>query len=117
MLSERKTETCILIAALPTLDVNEGALDTIFSIYKQLLPEMGGYLIHYGRLQHQRLEILLGKLAELELETLEQRASVSSYCKCFRLEECCISSKPSGLTYLTRMYSNAISILSISTLH
>ena len=68
----------MLPAALPTLDVNEGALDTIFSIYKQLLPEMGGYLIHDGRLQHQRLEILLAKLAELEQETLEQRAC---FCK------------------------------------
>ena len=67
----------VLPAALPTLDVNEGALDTIFSVYKQLLPEMGGYLIQDGHLRHQRLELLLAKLAELELETLEQRASVS----------------------------------------
>lgn len=57
--------------------MNEGALDTIFSVYKQLLPQMGGYLIQDGRLQHQRLERLLAKLAELELDTLEQRASVS----------------------------------------
>ncbi len=75
----RGLSTAESAAALPTLDVNEGALDTIFAIYKQLLPEMGGYLIHNGRLQHHRLEILLSKLAELELETLEQRASVSSH--------------------------------------
>ena len=63
-------------AALPTLDVNEGALDTIFSVYKQLLPEMGGYLVEAGRLQHRRLELLTRHLATLEQETLEQRAKV-----------------------------------------
>lgn len=65
-------------AALPTLDVNEGALDTIFSLYKRMLPQMGGYLVHEGRLNPHCLEILLAQLAELELETLEQRASVRS---------------------------------------
>ena len=80
----------LLPAALPTLDVNEGALDLIFSVYKQLLPEMGGYLIQDGRLQHQRLELLLGKLAELELETLEQRASVS-LCLVWQEELCVVT--------------------------
>ena len=65
-----------LCAALPTLDVAEGALDAIFNVYKQLLPLLGGYLTYAGQLHHARLEVLLNKLGEQELETLEQRAAV-----------------------------------------
>lgn len=65
-----------LSAALPTLDVNEGALDSIFGIYKRLLPRAGGYLTDSGQLHLGRLEMLLTELATLELETLEQRAAV-----------------------------------------
>lgn len=64
-------------AALPTLDVNEGALDQILANYKRLLPEMGGYLTHAGRLDLGRLELLLTALGNLELEVLQQRAAVS----------------------------------------
>ena len=63
-------------AALPTLDIAEGALDKLFGIYKQLLPAMGGYLTHAGELHRARLEMVLQQLANLELETLEQRAQV-----------------------------------------
>lgn len=66
----------MLHAALPTLDINEGALDKIFAIYKQLLPVMGGYLTDAGALNAGRLEALLQHLALQELETLEQRAAV-----------------------------------------
>lgn len=65
------------LTALPTLDVNEGALNTIFDIYKQQLPRMGGYLVQNGQLQHSRLELILLELGKLELEILEQRAKVS----------------------------------------
>ena len=64
-------------AALPTLDIAEGALDKLFGIYKQLLPHMGGYLTHAGQLHRDRLEMVLQQLANLELETLEQRAQVN----------------------------------------
>lgn len=45
-------------AALPTLDINEGALNSIFSIYKELLPAMGGYITHAGELDRSRLEMV-----------------------------------------------------------
>lgn len=64
------------VAALPTLDIAEGALDKLFAIYKDLLPSMGGYLTHAGQLHRGRLEMILHRLADLELETLEQRAQV-----------------------------------------
>lgn len=63
-------------AALPTLDINEGALDKILALYKQLLPAMGGYLTQAGQLNASRLELLVSKLADDELETLQQRAEV-----------------------------------------
>lgn len=63
-------------AALPTLDIAEGALDKLFAIYKELLPSMGGYLNHAGELHRGRLEMILDRLAALELDTLEQRAQV-----------------------------------------
>ncbi|BDA46451.1 5'-3' exoribonuclease 1 [Coccomyxa sp. Obi] len=75
---------CMLIGndflpSLPTLDINEGALDKIFAIYKQLLPVMGGYLTDAGQLNAGRLEALLQHLALLELETLEQRAADAEF--------------------------------------
>ncbi|KAA6417737.1 MAG: 5 -3 exoribonuclease 1, partial [Trebouxia sp. A1-2] len=75
---------CMLIGndflpALPTLDIAEGALDKLFGIYKQLLPSMGGYLTHAGQLHRGRLEMVLHQLANLELETLEQRAQDAEF--------------------------------------
>lgn len=70
------TCACGASAALPTLDIAEGALDRVFEIYKRLLPQLGGYLTHAGRLHQGRLERVLAELGALELETLQQRAEV-----------------------------------------
>ncbi|KAL3148586.1 hypothetical protein ABBQ38_014017 [Trebouxia sp. C0009 RCD-2024] len=75
---------CMLIGndflpALPTLDIAEGALDKLFAIYKELLPSMGGYLNHAGELHRGRLEMILDRLAALELDTLEQRAQDAEF--------------------------------------
>ena len=66
-------------AALPTLDIAEGALDKIFAIYKELLPAMGGYLTEAGQLNRRRLQLLLVRLSQLEQETLELRAQASTH--------------------------------------
>ncbi len=65
-------------AALPTLDIAEGALNAIMSIYKQLLGTMGGYLTYAGELDRRRLQLLLAKLGAMEQEVLEERAKVRS---------------------------------------
>ena len=70
---------CMLIGndflpALPTLDINEGALDVIFKLYKELLPTLGGYMTRDGALDRGRLAVLLGKLGEMEGATLQARA-------------------------------------------
>lgn len=63
-------------AGLPTFDIGEGALDKVFAIYKGLLPSLGGYLTEAGTLNKQRFQLLLAKIAELELSVLEERAAV-----------------------------------------
>jgi 5'-3' exoribonuclease 1 len=44
-------------AALPTLDIAEGALNQLIDTYKLLLPQLGGYLTHAGELNHERLQV------------------------------------------------------------
>ena len=48
----------------------------MFALYKQLLPELGGYLTHAGELSRTRLETFMGKLAEAEADVLQSRAEV-----------------------------------------
>ncbi|WIA37566.1 hypothetical protein OEZ86_014473 [Tetradesmus obliquus] len=71
---------CMLVGndflpALPTLDIAEGALNQLIDTYKLLLPQLGGYLTHAGELNHERLQVLLGAVADRELTTLEERAA------------------------------------------
>ena len=77
--SGRELNNAVPAAALPTLDIGEGALDKLFSIYKALLPGMGGYLTEAGSLHKGRLQMVLNQMAELEQETLEERAAVSLF--------------------------------------
>ena len=59
---------------LPTVDINEGSLDSMMDLYKDLLPKLGGYITHAGELHRARFEILLKALAEQEADVLEARA-------------------------------------------
>ena len=55
-----------------------GSLDAMFALYKQLLPEMGGYLTHAGELSRRRLEVFMSRLAEAEADVLHARAEVGA---------------------------------------
>ncbi|PSC67084.1 5 -3 exoribonuclease 1, partial [Micractinium conductrix] len=59
---------------LPTVDINEGSLDAMFALYKQMLPALGGYLTHAGELSRTRLEAFMAALAEAEADVLQARA-------------------------------------------
>ena len=59
---------------LPTLDIAEGALDNMLDIYKEILPEMGGYLQEAGELVYENFEVFLARIAKMEKEVLEMRA-------------------------------------------
>ncbi|WVR07588.1 hypothetical protein IAU60_004630 [Kwoniella sp. DSM 27419] len=56
---------------LPDLHINEGALERIWSIYKEIMPAAGGYLNEHGTISLPRLQMLLDKLALVEVEHFE----------------------------------------------
>lgn len=45
------------IPHLPSLDIGEGALDDLFELYREELPELGGYLCDAGTIDFRRLEV------------------------------------------------------------
>lgn len=57
---------------LPDLHINEGALELLFAIYKNILPQAGGYLNEGGVLRVERLQLLLEGLKDFERTKLEQ---------------------------------------------
>jgi len=59
---------------LPTVDINEGSLDSMFNLYRQLLPTLGGYLTYAGELHRGRLEVFMKALADQEADVLDARA-------------------------------------------
>ena len=62
---------------LPTLDIAEGALNSLFSIYKEELLQMGGYLTNAGTFDPARLERILARVASLEADVLMERAKTA----------------------------------------
>ncbi|KAJ3383245.1 hypothetical protein HDU84_003762 [Entophlyctis sp. JEL0112] len=54
---------------LPGLHINEGALAEFFKIYKEKLPEMGGYINENGILNLSRLEVLLNRIGDIERDS------------------------------------------------
>ena len=73
---------CMLVGndflpTLPTLDINEGGLNNLFDSYRQLLPDLGGYLHEAGQLHLGRFEAVMRNIAVLEAEVLEERAKVT----------------------------------------
>ena len=58
---------------LPTIDIGEGGLDTLYELYKKLLPTLGGYIVDAGSMNVQRLECVLVELGKLEAEIFHQR--------------------------------------------
>jgi Xrn1 helical domain len=82
-----KQPHCVLLnerflsPALPTLDIAEGALNKLIDLYKKMLPTLGGYLTHAGRMDRTRLEKFIAAVAEMELSILEERAEVFAHSK------------------------------------
>jgi 5'-3' exonuclease len=60
----------------PVLDISEGAMDTLFEVYRKMLPHLKGYLTHAHRIDHARLQLYLEGLAEGETDVLVHRAQV-----------------------------------------
>ncbi|KAJ7368034.1 exoribonuclease 2, partial [Mycena albidolilacea] len=58
---------------LPSLEIREGAIDTLLKIWKQELPRMGGYLTDHGHIVLERAQIILEGLAQREDEIFRRR--------------------------------------------
>ncbi|KAI0688565.1 XRN 5'-3' exonuclease N-terminus-domain-containing protein [Cytidiella melzeri] len=58
---------------LPSLEIREGAIDTLLKIWKDELPRMGGYLTNHGQLELSRTQIMLEGLAKREDEIFRRR--------------------------------------------
>ncbi|KXN87938.1 5'-3' exoribonuclease 2 [Leucoagaricus sp. SymC.cos] len=58
---------------LPSLEIREGAIDTLLKIWKQELPRMGGYLTNHGEISLARAQIILEGLAKREDDIFRRR--------------------------------------------
>lgn len=58
---------------LPSLEIREGAIDTLLKIWKTNLARMGGFLTNCGELDLKRTEIILEGLAAREDEIFRRR--------------------------------------------
>lgn len=55
---------------LPALQIREGALDALMSIYKFLLPTANGYFTENGKILFDRVELMFQSLTKVEDEFL-----------------------------------------------
>ncbi|CAG8595042.1 4622_t:CDS:10 [Acaulospora morrowiae] len=51
---------------LPSLEIREGAIDTLISIWKRCLPLMGGYMTNSGNVELKRVQYLVTELGKME---------------------------------------------------
>ncbi|KAI5480844.1 5'-3' exoribonuclease 2 [Pseudohyphozyma bogoriensis] len=58
---------------LPSLEIREGAIDTLMTIWKTSLDRMGGYLSEHGHCNLKRAKIILEGLASREDEIFRKR--------------------------------------------
>ncbi|KAL7410956.1 XRN 5'-3' exonuclease N-terminus-domain-containing protein [Mrakia frigida] len=58
---------------LPSLEIREGAIDTLIRIWKAELPRMGGYVTNHGRIELARAEVILEGLAKSEDDIFRKR--------------------------------------------
>ena len=58
---------------LPSLEIREGAIDTLMGIWKQSLERMGGYLTEHGKVRLERAQVILEQLAMREDEIFRKR--------------------------------------------
>ncbi|KAL2133639.1 hypothetical protein VTI74DRAFT_1995 [Chaetomium olivicolor] len=64
---------------LPRLHINEGALATMFRIYKSVLPKCDGYINENGKVNLKRLGLLLDELGKEEYRFFEHENEDASW--------------------------------------
>ncbi|WVQ81281.1 5'-3' exoribonuclease 2 [Cryptococcus sp. DSM 104549] len=58
---------------LPSLEIREGAIDKLLTIWRAELGRMGGYLTNHGKVNMGRAQVILEGLAKSEDEIFQQR--------------------------------------------
>lgn len=53
---------------LPSLDIREGAIDALMTIYKFQLPSLGGYLTKNGEIDFPKVDLIFNDIAKIEEE-------------------------------------------------
>ncbi|KAH9977999.1 XRN 5'-3' exonuclease N-terminus-domain-containing protein [Lactifluus volemus] len=92
---------------LPSLEIREGAIDTLLKIWKDELPRMGGYVTNHGQLVLHRAQIILEGLARREDDIFrkrresEERQNQNQNMKRRKLETQSIGTGPSPSLNLT----------------
>ena len=83
---------------LPSLDIREGALETLMKIYKRLLPSMG-YLSSAGRLDLSRVDVLLSEVSRssvpIQLSVIHSLSLIIPYVGGCHRRQCIPKSKAS----------------------
>eukprot|EP01080_Neovahlkampfia_damariscottae_P009331 gene9331-1418_t len=51
---------------LPSLDIQEGSIDTLISTYKMNFTKMGGYICDSGEIDLQRFDLFISKIGQME---------------------------------------------------
>mmetsp|Transcript_5938 Transcript_5938/g.21720 ORF Transcript_5938/g.21720 Transcript_5938/m.21720 type:complete len:1118 (-) Transcript_5938:1312-4665(-) len=59
---------------MPTLEIREGAIDLLMQMYKQCLPEMGGYMVNGTEINLARVELFARRVASHEEAIFQKRA-------------------------------------------
>jgi 5'-3' exoribonuclease 2 len=75
---------CILVGndflpRLPSLEIQEGAIDALISTYKFSFGKMGGYICDAGKIDYVRLEEFLTRIGEMETFVFSVRLKKSDY--------------------------------------
>lgn len=63
---------------LPSLDIGEGALDELMTVYKEKLVLMGGYICDKGVIDFDCLQVLLDTVSKNEAEVFRERAKTKA---------------------------------------
>lgn len=58
---------------LPSLEIREGAIDTLLRIWKREFERMGGYVTNHGRVEMERAQVILDSLAAEEDGIFQRR--------------------------------------------
>lgn len=80
----------------PSLHIREGAIDAILAIYKQQLPALGDYLTLNGKIDFNRVDIILNDIAKIEEEFIKSKRAYEDKQKAFAAQSSNGSSRGGG---------------------